>query len=40
MEEYIYIYPNNLEIALVYLPFNVGEELNINSILKNSPKTL
>ena len=27
MEEYIYIYPNNLEIALVYLPFNVGEEI-------------
>jgi hypothetical protein len=38
MEEYIYIYPNNLEIALVYLPFNVGEELNINSILKEFTK--
>ena len=39
MDEYIYINPNNLEISLVYLPFNADENLNINSILKEFAKS-
>ena len=38
MEDYIYINPNNLEVSLVYLPFDVQEGLNINSLLKEFTK--
>ncbi|MDQ2085703.1 DUF6382 domain-containing protein [Herbivorax sp. ANBcel31] len=38
MDEYMYINPNNLEIALVYLPFNVNTQLNINDVLKEFTK--
>ena len=38
MEDYIYVNPNNLEVALAYLPFNVGDQLNINFILKEFTK--
>lgn len=37
-EDYIYVSPNNLEIALAYLPFNVDGQLNINFILKEFTK--
>ena len=38
MEDYIYINPNNNEVSLVYLPFDVQEGLNINSLLKEFTK--